>query len=347
MQNELDELFMNRAFELAKKGIGYVSPNPLVGCVIVHENRIIGEGWHQKYGEAHAEVNAINSVEDRLVLKDSTIYVNLEPCSHFGKTPPCAELLIIHQLKRVVVANKDPFPLVNGGGIEKLKRAGIDVEDEFLAKEGATVNRRFFTFQTKKRPYIILKWAQTADGFIARENYNSKWISNEYSRKLVHKWRAEEDAILVGKNTVKYDNPSLNVRDWIGENPIRIVVDKNLELSEDLNIFDRQIPTIIYNAQASNHSKNIQKISVNFDTLLENLLQDLYKRKILSLIVEGGTHTINQFIHADLWDEASVFISKAKFGNGIKAPFIQKNKSTIEKLKEDSLLFFYRTKNQL
>jgi len=311
---------MNRAFVLAKKGMGQVSPNPMVGCVIVYHNRIIGEGWHQKYGEPHAEVNAIKSVEDKLLLKDSAIYVTLEPCAHFGKTPPCADLLIKHRLKRVVVANQDPFPLVNGGGIEKMKQAGIAVEVDVLAKEGARINRRFFTSQTKKRPYIILKWAQTADGFIARENYDSKWISNEYSRKLAHKWRAEEDAILVGKNTARYDNPKLNVRDWHGKNPLRLIIDKNLELSADLHLLDGEIPTVVYNARDNSQSKNMEKVKVNFDNLLADILQDLHKRKIQSLLVEGGANTLDQFIESRNWDEARVFTSRQKFGKGIGAP---------------------------
>ena len=196
-----DKLFMQRALELAKLGKGMVSPNPLVGCVIVHENKIIGEGWHQKYGEAHAEVNAIASVENKELLKASTVYVNLEPCSHTGKTPPCADLLIQSSVKKVVIANEDSNPLVGGNGLKKLAQAGIEVVEGVLEKEGRELNQRFFTFMESKRPYIILKWAQTADGFIAKENYESRWISNEFSRQLVHKWRSEEDAVLIGTKT--------------------------------------------------------------------------------------------------------------------------------------------------
>src|SRR6478609_11980434 len=196
-----DEQFMQRAFELAKLGAGSVSPNPMVGCVIVHRGEIIGEGWHKKYGEAHAEVNAIDSVKEKKVLNESVVYVTLEPCSHFGKTPPCADLLIQHRVKKVVVSNLDSNPLVSGNGVKKLRAAGIEVVTGILDKAGRELNKRFFTFMEKQRPYIILKWAETADGFIARENYDSKWISNEHSRKLVHQWRTEEDAVLVGSRT--------------------------------------------------------------------------------------------------------------------------------------------------
>ena len=200
---------MQRALELARLGLGNVSPNPMVGCVIVKDGKIIGEGHHEQYGGPHAEVNAVQAVKDQSLLPQSTAYVTLEPCSHFGKTPPCADLLVRHQVKRVVICNEDPNPLVAGQGIERLRNAGIEVEIGLLREEGRVLNRRFFTAFEKKRPYVILKWAQTTDGFVARENYDSKWISNTYSRQLVHKWRAEEDAILVGTNTARYDNPSL------------------------------------------------------------------------------------------------------------------------------------------
>ncbi|MEQ9412696.1 MAG: bifunctional diaminohydroxyphosphoribosylaminopyrimidine deaminase/5-amino-6-(5-phosphoribosylamino)uracil reductase RibD, partial [Cyclobacteriaceae bacterium] len=217
-----DKFYMLRAMELAKNGIGHVSPNPLVGCVIVYEGKIIGEGWHGKYGEAHAEVNAVNAVADKSILNGAAVYVNLEPCAHTGKTPPCADLLVKHKVKRVVIANVDPNPLVAGKGIAKLKDAGVEVLTGVLEEAGRELNKRFFTFLKHKRPFVILKWAQTSDGFIARENFDSKWISNEYSRKLVHKWRTEEDSILVGYNTALYDNPKLTARDWTGRNPVRI-----------------------------------------------------------------------------------------------------------------------------
>ena len=328
---------MNRAFELAQLGLGSVSPNPMVGCVIVHNNQIIGEGWHKKYGGPHAEVNAINSVENKSILSESTAYVSLEPCAHQGKTPPCADLLIEHKLKRVVISNKDPFPLVNGGGIKKLENENIEVETDLLDKKGREINKRFFTLIEKKRPYIILKWAQTVDGFIARENFDSKWISNEYSRKLVHKWRSEEDAILVGTNTAEYDNPTLNVRDWEGRDPIRLVIDKQLKLDTGLNLFDGSIPTICYNSLQDGESENLIFKKVDDENLIEAILSDLYARKIQSLIVEGGSQLLNSFIEKNLWDEARIFSSKKIFVNGIEAPKIAGQLVSSEDLKGDRL----------
>lgn len=259
--------FMRRALELAEWGRGYVSPNPLVGCVIVHEDRIIGEGWHREYGGPHAEVNAVNSVENQALLSESTVYVTLEPCAHWGKTPPCANLLVEKKVKKVVIAATDSNPLVGGRGIEILKNAGIEVETGILEKDARWQNRRFFTQIEKQRPYVILKWAQTQDGFVAKENFDSKWISNSHSRQLVHKWRAEEDAILVGKNTAAYDNPRLDVRDWVGKNPIRVVLDSKLELSSELNLFDQSIPTLVFNALKSDNKDNLAWIKLPEITL--------------------------------------------------------------------------------
>ncbi|HEY1053815.1 MAG TPA: bifunctional diaminohydroxyphosphoribosylaminopyrimidine deaminase/5-amino-6-(5-phosphoribosylamino)uracil reductase RibD, partial [Emticicia sp.] len=229
----MEEKYMLRALQLAEIGRGQVSPNPMVGCVIVHNHEIIGEGWHQKYGSWHAEVNAVNSVQDPSKLTQSTVYVTLEPCSHFGKTPPCADLLVKHQVKKVIICNDDPNPLVAGKGIAKLRAAGIEVEQGLLAEKGRALNARFFTYVEKQRPYIILKWAETADGFIAGENYDPVKISNALSHKLAHKWRSEEDAIMVGTNTARYDNPKLNAREWQGtKNPVRIVLDKRLQLEQ-------------------------------------------------------------------------------------------------------------------
>ncbi len=311
---------MHRAMELARLGFGFVSPNPMVGCVIVYENKIIGEGFHQQYGGPHAEVNAINSVVDKMKLSKSTVYVTLEPCAHFGITPPCANLLATHKVKKVVLANIDPNPRVAGKGIEILQNAGIEVETGILEEEGNNLNKRFFTSFIKKIPYVILKWAETSDGFIARRNYDSKWISNEYSRKIVHRWRAEEDAILVGKNTALYDNPTLNVRDWEGNNPMRIVIDHNLDLDDNLKLFDQKISTICYNLKESRDRKNIVFKKLSEAHFLTDLLADLQKRNIQSLIVEGGVTTINNFIKAGLWDEARVFRASTSFGEGISAP---------------------------
>jgi len=332
-----EEIFMHRAFELAQKGLGYVRPNPLVGCVIVYDGKIIGEGYHEQYGQAHAEVNAINSVDDKSLLEKSTAYVTLEPCAHHGKTPPCADLLVQHQLKRVITANKDPYDKVSGQGIERLKQANIKVELGILAEIGENINRRFFTFHKKKRPYIILKWAQTTDGFIARENFDSKWISNEYSRKLVHKWRAEEAAILIGTNTAQYDNPSLNVRDWAGENPLRIVIDKSLRLPKTLNLFDGSIATVCYNLSTNAKYHNLEYVKLDDDSFLDHLLQTLYERNIQSLIVEGGSRLINSFIEKELWDETRVFTSKIAFNKGISAPNMDFSKSIKQSVYGDKL----------
>jgi diaminohydroxyphosphoribosylaminopyrimidine deaminase / 5-amino-6-(5-phosphoribosylamino)uracil reductase len=332
-----DELYMRRALELARLGMGQVSPNPLVGCVILHHDKIIGEGWHQRYGEAHAEVNAVASISDPSLLKESVVYVNLEPCSHTGKTPPCADLLIRHQVKKVVVANLDSNPLVAGTGIKKLRAAGIEVVTGILEKEGRELNKRFFTFMEKQRPFIILKWAETADGFIARENYDSKWISNEHSRQLVHKWRAEEDSVLVGSKTASHDNPELNVRDWSGRNPVRIVLDRFLRLNEKLNLFDRSQKTICYNVLKHEEHSNLSLIRVSEENFIGNVIADLYKQKIQSVIVEGGATILQAFIDAALWDESKVFVSDKSFGKGIQSPRLHGNLIGQESVFNDTL----------
>ncbi|HEU5291324.1 MAG TPA: bifunctional diaminohydroxyphosphoribosylaminopyrimidine deaminase/5-amino-6-(5-phosphoribosylamino)uracil reductase RibD [Cyclobacteriaceae bacterium] len=336
-----DEFFMKRALELACLGIGQVSPNPRVGCVIVHNNLIIGEGWHKKYGEPHAEVNAIESVQDKSLLKDSTVYVNLEPCSHTGKTLPCADLLIKHSVKKVVASNLDSNPLVAGNGVKKLRAVGIEVVTGILEKEGRELNKRFFTFMEKQRPYIILKWAETSDGFIARENHDSKWISNEYSRQLVHKWRAEEDSILVGPMTARHDNPQLNVRDWSGKNPIRIVMDRFLRLSDALHLFDRSQPTLCYNVLKHEEHPNLTLIRIEEENFIQNVVADLYKRKIQSVIVEGGATTLQLFIDTGLWDEASVFVSDKYFGKGIQSPRLRGNLIAQESVFNDTVRTYH------
>ncbi len=317
-----DELFMQRAMDLALLGIGQVSPNPLVGCVITHGGKIIGEGWHKKYGDAHAEVNAVNSVPDKRMLKESAAYVTLEPCSHFGRTPPCADLLMEHEVKKVVVANLDSNPLVAGEGIRKLRSTGIEVITGVLDKKGRALNKRFFTFMEKQRPYIILKWAETADGFIARKNFDSKWISDEYSRQLVHKWRTEEDAVLVGMRTAQLDNPELNVRDWSGRNPVRIVIDRFLKLNEKIHLFDGSQKSLCYNVLKHEEHPNLSLVRIDEEDFLHRLIQDLYKKKIQSVIVEGGSQTLQAFIELGLWDEARIFVSPQSFQTGIKAPSI-------------------------
>lgn len=334
------ENYMRRALELAQLGRGRVSPNPMVGCVVVYEDKIIGEGWHQQYGEAHAEVNAINAVADKSLLSKATIYVSLEPCSHFGKTPPCADLLVKHGVKEVIISVGDSNPAVAGRGIEKLQAAGVNVVTKILENEGRELNKRFFHFIEKERPYIILKWAETADGFIAQENYDSKWISNEYSRQLVHKWRSEEDAILVGRNTAAHDNPQLNVREWSGRNPVRIVIDRFLKLSDKLLLFDKSQPTLLYNVLKHEEHPNLTLVRIDEQGFLWHLLKDLHKRKIQSVIVEGGLQTLQGFIDQGLWDEARVFKSTRAFGKGIPAPHFRGNLKFAEDVMGDTLSTF-------
>jgi diaminohydroxyphosphoribosylaminopyrimidine deaminase/5-amino-6-(5-phosphoribosylamino)uracil reductase len=338
---EMHAQYMRRALELAEWGRGNVSPNPMVGCVIVHDGQIIGEGYHKVYGGPHAEVNAVNSVKNPELLPESTVYVTLEPCAHYGKTPPCANLLVEKRVKKVVIAAFDSNPLVGGKGIQILKDAGIEVETGILEQEARSQNRRFFTQIEKKRPYVILKWAQTLDGFVARKDYSSKWISNSLSRQQVHKWRAEEDAILVGSNTAHYDDPSLNVRDWVGKNPLRLVIDRQLQLSPELKLFDHGIPTICYNLKKSEINGNLEwkKLSPKFE--IQEILDDLQERKIQSLIVEGGSFLLNKFIESELWDEARVFTSQVKFLEGIKAPQISHPASERVNFLEDELAIYY------
>lgn len=339
--NNKDTHFMQRALELAELGRGMVSPNPMVGCVVVYKDRVIGEGWHKKYGEEHAEVNAIASVKDQVLLSESTVYVTLEPCAHHGKTPPCADLLVSKGVKRVVIGAVDTNPLVGGKGIQKLERAGIQVVHGVLAKASRALNARFFTFIELERPYVILKWAQTADGFVARENFDSKWISGETSRNLVHQWRAEEDAIMVGTRTAEYDNPRLNVRNWEGENPVRVIIDKELKLSKALNLFDRQQPTLVFNGLKTESSENLEFIQVLDNDYLPFILKDLYDRKLQSIIIEGGSTLLNSCIASGLWDEARVFTTDVEFETGISAPKIKVTKADSIKIGEDQLDIYY------
>jgi diaminohydroxyphosphoribosylaminopyrimidine deaminase/5-amino-6-(5-phosphoribosylamino)uracil reductase len=346
----LDEKYMSRCLDLAKQGLGNAQPNPMVGSVIVYNDNIIGEGYHQKCGEAHAEVNAINSVKDRSLLEDSTLYVNLEPCSHFGKTPPCSDLIIKNNIPRVVIGCIDSFSEVAGKGIEKLKNAGCDVAVGVLEKESRDLNRRFFTFHEKKRPYIILKWAQTLDGFIdfkrdANSDDKPMWITNAISKALVHKWRSEEDGIIVGTNTAELDNPALNVREWRGEDPVRMVVDQYLSLSKDLKLFDKSVKTMVFTEETVPSVGSIEYVKVDFnDKLVEEILNHLYKREIQSLIVEGGEQFLTHFIKQGAWDEARVFIGNKIFHDGVKAPNI-KGEIISEDTLGDSKLLLYRNYN--
>ncbi len=338
--HQMENVFMQRAFDLALMGTGLVSPNPLVGCVIVHNDRIVGEGWHRKYGEAHAEVNAIHAVSDHSILPTCKLFVNLEPCSHFGKTPPCADLIVAKKIQSVIISNLDSNPLVAGNGVRKLRENGVEVITGVLENEGRHLNRRFFAYMEKRRPYIILKWAQTADGFIARENMDSKWISNEISRQLVHRWRSEEDAILVGKQTVLHDNPKLNVRDWSGRDPVRVVIDRNLELSNSLNVFDGSQPTICYNVLRAGKRENLVYARIPDINFTEELIADLFERKVQSVIIEGGSKTLGSFINLGLWDEARIFTSPKTFGRGIAAPSITGRKIEETWVGDDRLNIF-------
>ncbi|WP_299818722.1 bifunctional diaminohydroxyphosphoribosylaminopyrimidine deaminase/5-amino-6-(5-phosphoribosylamino)uracil reductase RibD [uncultured Pontibacter sp.] len=337
-----DELYMQRALELARLGSGFTSPNPMVGCVIVHDGQIIGEGWHQKYGGPHAEVNAVAAVEDKSLLPKSTVYVTLEPCSHFGKTPPCADLLISHGLRHVVICNTDPNPLVAGRGIKKLFDAGAQVKVGVLEEQGLELNKRFFTFHSQKRPFILLKWAETADGFIAGVNYAQHQISGKLAQRLVHKWRSEEQAIMVGSRTALYDNPRLNTRLWSGQNPLRIVIDKQLQLPQHLHLFDKSQPTLVYNHVKQEEQENLYFVQLQAqDLLVPQVMQDLHKRNVLSVMVEGGTFLLDSLLQLGLWDEAMVFKSKYKtLGEGMKAPHIEANLHNIQTLGPDQLLHY-------
>ena len=339
------EIYMKRCLQLAKNGLGTTYPNPLVGSVIVHNGKIIGEGWHKKAGEPHAEVNAINSVKNKELLAKSTIYVSLEPCSHFGKTPPCANLIIEHKIPKVVIGCIDSYSEVAGKGIEKLTNAGCKVTLNVLEAACLEMNKRFFTFHNKKRPFIILKWAETADGFIAPLSNDSKTsvaISNQYSRQLVHKYRTEEQAILVGTTTVLNDNPNLDARDWFGRNPTRIILDRTNKIPADFNVKNKKNPTIVFTEEENclNSENCIYEFSI-FDTLLiSNILNNLYKQNIQSVIIEGGTFTLQQFIDSDLWDEARIFISENKSSKGIKKPDFNFNPNQKIKIKNNQLKIF-------
>jgi len=317
---------MNRCFQLAGLGAGNVAPNPLVGAVLVHNDLIISEGYHMKYGGPHAEVMALNPISDASILAQSTLYVNLEPCSHTGKTPPCTDLIISKGIKHVVISNKDPYIEVNGRGIKQLRKAGIEVTEGVMEKEGRQLNRRFFTFHTKKRPYIILKWAQTKNGFMAPEIQDGTpkgitWISNPTSRLLVHRWRSEEQAILAGSGTVENDNPKLTVRGITGTNPVRIVIDPELKLSKDYHVFDGSVKTIIFNFLKHKNSDNNYYYKIEeTEGIIPAILNALYDEKIQSVIIEGGANTFSHFIKSGFWDEARVFTAPFTFDQGIPAP---------------------------
>ncbi len=318
----IDEQYMSRCIQLAKFGEGIVAPNPMVGAVLVYEDKIIGEGYHKKYGQAHAEVNCINSVpvENKNLIDKSTLYVSLEPCSHFGKTPPCTDLIILNKIPKVIVGSKDIFKEVAGKGFKKLKDAGVEVTTGVLEKECIELNKRFFTFHQNFRPYIILKWAQSANGKIGKKN-TKVLISNDYSNRLVHKWRSEEAGILIGTNTAEKDDPLLTTRLWDGNNPVRIIIDKDLRLPSSLSIFNNEAKTIVYNLLKDSTQENLLYIKIKKENFIDQLLHSLFEMNIQSVLLEGGTRTLQPFIDAGLWDEARVITNQDLIiESGINAP---------------------------
>jgi diaminohydroxyphosphoribosylaminopyrimidine deaminase/5-amino-6-(5-phosphoribosylamino)uracil reductase len=340
-----DQFFMQRCLTLASKALGSAAPNPMVGAVVVYQNKIIGEGWHQKAGEVHAEVHAINQVSAEEILKKATLYVNLEPCSHFGKTPPCADLIIEKGIKKVVIASRDPNPLVSGKGIKKLKEAGITVVENILKEEADFLNRRFYTFHQKKRPYIILKWAETQDGYMAPSHKKEKkpyWISNALTKQKVHQWRTEEAAILVGVQTVIEDNPLLTAREWPGKNPLRMVLDPNNRMPADAALLHDGLPTFLFSNEKINTTNKqlTQQVLRPFD--LDQLMEFCYEIKITSLFVEGGRKTLDSFIEAHLWEEARVFKSEKKLGEGLEAPKLKRPSTKEEKIGANKLKFYFK-----
>ncbi len=356
---KIHEKYINRCIELAKNGLGTTFPNPLVGAVIVYNDEIIGEGWHQKAGASHAEVNAINAVKNKELLKNSTIYVSLEPCSHYGKTPPCSDLIVRSKIKKVVIGALDTNSLVSGKGVEYLIKNGCEVELCVLEKECLALNKRFYTFHNKKRPYIILKWAQSKDGFMdvdrninGIEQAKPTWISNLYSRQLVHQFRAEEQAILVGTETVLKDNPKLDVRNWAGKSPIRIILDQSLRIPTDYQIFDGLAKTIVFVDKNTMVNQIYFKIPnliielINFkENVIEQVLKVLHQHEIQSVIVEGGKQTLDSFITANLWDEARVFVGTPTFVKGVKVPTITGIKIQESVIFDDILTIYQNASN--
>ena len=339
--------YMQRCLDLAAMGLGTTWPNPLVGSVIVYEGKIIGQGFHYRSGEPHAEVLAIRSVKEKHLLKKSTLYVNLEPCSHYGKTPPCADLIVETGIPRVVTGTIDTSEKVHGRGIKRMKDGGVEVTTGVLEKESRFINRRFFTYHEKKRPYIILKWAESADGFLDEERLPGQqgpnWISGPLGRQLVHKWRTEEQAILVGRKTALIDDPALTAREWYGRNPLRLVIDRELGLPPGLQLFDDEAPTIIFNSLREEKHTHPEPVKIDYSKpVIPQILDELYQRQIQSLIVEGGAYTLQQFIETGLWDEARVFKGEKYFYAGIRAPATGKQPAKIIDITDSTYHLFYR-----
>lgn len=336
-----DEYYMQRCLTLAEKGLADVAPNPMVGCVIVHQDEIIGEGYHLKYGEAHAEVNAINAVQNKALLPYSTLYVSLEPCSHYGKTPPCANLIIHHKIKRVVIGSLDPNPLVSGKGIQLLKDAEVEVTTGVLEKACSTLNKRFIKYHRYKSPYVILKWAESADGFIAPLPSRQEWLSGPQAKVLTHQWRTEEQAILIGRKTAEIDNPQLTARLHKGKNPIRLVIDPHNKLSRHLHIFNQEAKTVVFNAECDSTIGQTKYEQLDFSASVSSqILHHLYAMQIISVIVEGGAETIKHFIAENNWDEARVFKTHKTLLNGIPAPTLHTKADSQTQIGADTLDFF-------
>ena len=336
------QIFMKRCLQLAQKGLGYTYPNPMVGAVVVNKGIIIGEGWHKKAGAAHAEVHALSKLSSK-DLVDATLYVNLEPCSHHGKTPPCCELVIAKGIKKVVIGAKDPNPKVAGNGIIAMQNAGIEVVTGVLEEDCKELNKRFYCFHNKKRPYIILKWAQSQDGYLAPRDDTQgtvTWISDAHSQQLAHRWRAEEHAILVGRKTVTQDNPKLTTRKWKGKNPIRLVIDCELKADPSASAFDDAAQTIVFNCHKTAQEGNVYWELVEEKSIIETLLKKAVRYGIQSIIVEGGAITINHFLSKNIWDECRVIKSQKRLNGGIKAPEKPNKKSTQMKIIRDYLQIF-------
>ena len=332
---------MRRAIQLAENGRFKVAPNPMVGAVIVHSDRIIGEGFHREFGSAHAEVNAVNSVQNQSVLSEATMYVSLEPCSHFGKTPPCSDLIVEKKFKRVVICNLDPSDKVAGKGIAKLKQNGIEVVSGVLESEGFELNKRFITFHAKRRPYITLKWAETTDGYIGRAQddpeRNDSWITSTLSKQMVHQWRAEEMGILVGKNTALIDNPELNVREVDGRDPIKFMIDSELSLPSDLKVFQAG-KSVILNKKKAEQTSLVDYVLYKDDPF-ESLFQYCRENEIHSILVEGGKILLDSMIEQNLWDEARIFKGQKEFKRGVTAPQIEGAIIKKEKIRGDQLTY--------
>lgn len=342
-----DEQYMLRCLELASNGRNAVAPNPMVGAVVVHDGKIIGEGWHKKYGEAHAEVNAIHAVTNQSLLKKSTLYVNLEPCNHFGKTPPCSDLIVAMGIPKVVIGCRDSNPTVNGGGIDKLRAAGVEVIVGVLEAASKELNAAFFFSNQYKRPYVILKWAQSKNGTMGDLSHPNLAISNEASQQLVHRWRSESAAILVGTSTAAIDNPSLTVRNYSGPNPICVVIDLDLKLDLHLKIFNGTTPTLVFTRKQKNNAAHITYISLPGDeNILDQVLHELHARKIQTLFVEGGSKLLQSFINKGLWNEARIFTSDKSVEGNVKSPQIRGKKIAESHLKNDTLVILLNEKTE-